>query len=295
MPPPPTDQAFTNLTVSRNLTVRGRLATNNAIINNAIIENADIDNLTNDTVETASINNGLQFDNIQIQVQADNHRNFMISNTVAQLTAGTPFPTFAGGRTVTFNNSTASTTLEVYITEGYPDAKAPTLLTTLAPAGGSFVWPIPTTPGWNGNFSAFPMGSPVVLQGATLAEFGFNQLCSGCVPDERETFDISTVPPGIGTLCNDGPHGFPPNTQNCVFFSRQSKFSTQQSFGYNVGMRIIPPAGSLPSATVTCIETNGDSPGSIGYPNDTAFPKQQTIELTGNYTVDFLDPVVPIP
>jgi hypothetical protein len=59
-----------------------------------------------------------------------------------------------------------------------------------------------------------------------------------------------------------------------------------------VGIRVTPPAGSLPSSVVTVTQTDGDSPDSIGYPNDTAYPKQQTIELTGNYVVDFLDPVV---
>ena len=62
--------------------------------------------------------------------------------------------------------------------------------------------------------------------------------------------------------------------------------------GYNIGIQIIPPSGSLPSQTVICTSVDGDSPNSIGYPNDTAFPKQQTIECTGNYIVNFLDPVV---
>lgn len=268
----------------------------NATIENAVIQDAEITNLTNEALATASTNNGLQFDDIQQSTALNNHRNFMISNTIAQLSVPLPLPTFPAGRTVTFNNTTASTTLDVYVTEGYPKATAPVIIATIGPAGGTTTWPIPTTAGWNGNFSAFPTGSPAVLSGATLAEFGFNQLCSGCVPPLRETFDISTVPPGIGTRCNDGPHGFPPNTQNCVFFSRQSGFSTQQSFGYNVGIRIVPPAGSLPSATVTCTQTNGDSPDSVGYPNDTAFPKQQTIELVvAGYTVDFLDPVLALP
>ena len=262
--------------------------------------------LTNNVIETSSVSDGLQYDDIQQQVKLNNHRNFMIDNTITQLTAGDPLPTFPAGRTVTFNNMTSATTLDIYVTVGYPNAKGATIISggSAVPPGGSVTppWPIPTTAGWNGNFTVFPTGNPVTV-GASLAEFGFNQLWSGATPPLRDTFDISTVPPGIGTLCSDGPHGFPPpfppdphgSNPNCVYFSLQSKFSTQQSKGYNVGMRIIPPAGSLNFATVTCTESNGDSPGSVGYPNDTAFPKQQTIELTGNYTVDLLDPVLTLP
>lgn len=290
---------FPNFRVSRDISL------NNLIVTQTSIENADIANLTNNVLGAASTNNGLQNDDIQQQVKLNNHRNFMIDNTIAQLTVPLALPTFPGGRTVTFNNNTASTSLDIYVTEGYPNAAAPTIIpggAAVAPGGGTVIWPIPTIAGWNGNFTAFPTGSSV-LTGASLAEFGFNQLWSGATPPLRDTFDISTVPPGIGTLCNDGPHGFPPpfppdpagSNPNCVYFSLQSGFSTQQSQGYNLGIRIIPPAGALPSATVTCTQSNGDSPGSIGYPNDTAFPKQQTIELTGNYTVDFLDPVIPLP
>jgi hypothetical protein len=160
----------------------------------------------------------------------------------------------------------------------------------------SVVWSIPVIQGWNGNFTAFPTGTPS-LAGGTIAEFGLNQLWSGFVPALRDTFDISTVPPGIGTLCNDGPHGFPPNTNNCVYFSQQSGFGTQQSYGYNIGIQIIPPStGSLVSQPVACVGVLGNSTNSIGFPNDTAYPKQQTIEClsapAGNYVVNFLDPVV---
>ena len=63
-------------------------------------------------------------------------------------------------------------------------------------------------------------------------------------------------------------------------------------------MKISPPTdGSLPFAIVTCTAANGDSPGSIGFPNDTIFPKQQTIEYstTMGYTIDLLDPVRSLP
>jgi hypothetical protein len=262
-------------------------------------------NISNNELDTATNNNGLQFNNIQNDVKLNKHRNFMINNTVAHLNSGGVFAPFPGGRTVTFNNMTSSTTLDIYVTEGFPNATAATLIpggSAVTPGAPGVVWSIPTTAGWSGNFTAFPTGSSVTV-GSTLAEFGFNQLWSGATPPLRDTFDISTVPPGIGTLCNDGPHGFPPpfppnppgSNPNCVYYSLQSGFSSQQSKGYNVGIRITPPAGSLPSATVTCTQSNGDSPNSIGYPNDTAFPKQQTIELTGSYTVDFLDPVVSLP
>jgi hypothetical protein len=247
------------------------------------------------------LNDGLQFDNIQQQVKLNNYQNFLLTNLYTQLALGTPLPSIPTGRSITFQNMTAATTLDIYLTQGYPSAIPATIITggVAVPPGSSVVWPVPITQGWNGNFTAFPSGTPSVA-GATLAEFGLNQLWSGFTPPLRDTFDISTVPPGIGTLCNNGPHGFPPNTNNCVYFSRQSGFSTQQSFGYNVGIQIVPPStGSLPSQIVTCTGTNGDSPNSIGFPNDTAFPKQQTIECLaapqGNYTVNFLDPVVAIP
>jgi hypothetical protein len=238
---------------------------------------------------------------IQNQVQLNNYQSFLLSNLYNQVAAGTPPPPIPSGRTILFQNQTAATTLDIYLTQGYPTATSPTILPSgaaVAP-GSSVTWPIPQVQGWNGNFTAFPSGSPSVA-GATIAEFGLNQLWSGATPPLRDTFDISTVPPGIGTLCNNGPHGFPPNTNNCVYFSRQSGFSTQQSYGYNIGIQIIPPStGSLPSQNVTCTGMNGLSPDSIGYPNDTAFPKQQTIQCLnppqGNYTVNFLDPVVPIP
>uniref|UniRef100_A0A6C0BMJ1 Uncharacterized protein n=1 Tax=viral metagenome TaxID=1070528 RepID=A0A6C0BMJ1_9ZZZZ len=273
------DQNFNNLTVGGVLVNRGRIVTPEAIIGD----------LNNDTLDTARSDNGLQFHNIQEAAKLNNHHNFLLSNLYTQIQSGAPIPPIPGGRTVTINNHTTSTTLDVYLTVGYPQASGPSLIGTLSPGSGTTTWNIPTTLGWNGNFTAFPQGSHPV-SGATLAEFGFNQLWSGATPPLRDTFDISTVPPGIGTRCNDGPHS------DCSELSRQSGFTTQQSYGYNVGIQIIPPTGgSLPSQTVTCTEANGDSPDSVGYPNDTAFPKQQTIELqaapAGNYIVNFLDPV----
>ncbi len=285
------ERSFPDFSVSRDSTL------NNLTVTRSTTENAAINTLSNDVLGTSSINNGLQYNDIQQQVKLNDHRNFMIDNTLSNLISGGVFDAFPAGRTVTFNNMSSST-LDIYVTVGYPNAKGATIITggtAVAPGAPGVIWPIPTTAGWSGNFTVFPTGDPVTV-GATLAEFGFNQLWTIGPPSMRDTFDISTVPPGIGTLCSDGPHGFPPpfppnpagSNPNCVYFSLQSGFSTQQSQGYNVGMRIIPPTGT----TVTCTESNGDSPDSVGYPNDTAVPKQQTIELTGSYTVDLLDPVL---
>lgn len=319
--PPFKDQALRNLTVSGILTVGGRQVSNNSVIGNATIANAeigdatiinaDIHNLFNDSVDNATLNNGLQFDDLQkfvgfssntsgdptlapLQAQrgvvsSSNHQNFLLSNIIAQVFTPGPIPTFVSTRKVTFNNMT-STTLDIYVTEGYPNAHAPTIIpggAAFAPGATPVEWDIPATAGWNGNFTVYPTGA-TVMSGSTLAEFGFNQFWHGATPATRETCDLSTVPPGIGTKCNDGPR------ETCVNISRQSGFSTQQSFGYNVGMRLTPPTSIiLPFAIVTCTAANGDSAGSIGYPNDTAFPKQQTIDYisTEGYTIDLLDPV----
>ena len=323
MSAPPSDQAHTNLAVSHVLSVPGRLVAANSVMGTASIENLIIkdgsegDVLTNiegvgrwsNSLITSTLNNGLQFDNIQQQVGRDQHHSFVLSNLYTQLASGMPPPVIPAGRTITINNGTAATTLDIYVTEGYPTAKAATIIpggTAVAP-GGSVIWAIPVVSGWNGNFTAFPTGSPWT-SGASLAEFGLNQLWSGAVPPLRDTVDISNVPPGIGTQCNDGPHGFPPpfppdlpgDNPNCVYFSLTSGFSAQQSKGYNIGMQIIPPVSIIlpPAQTVTAISPDGNSPESIGYPNDTAVPKQQTIDclaVGGDYVLNLLDPVFPLP
>lgn len=244
---------------------------------------------------------GSTLNEIQQQTKLNGYQNFLLTNLYTQLNSGDPVPSVPTGRSILFQNLTESTTLDIYLTQGYPTVTVPAIITggSAVGPGESVTWAVPTIQGWNGNFTAFPSGTPSVV-GATIAEFGLNQLWSGYTPPLRDTFDISTVPPGISTLCNNGPHGFPPNTNNCVYFSRQSGFSNQQSFGYNIGVQILPPTGgSLASETVTCTQTNGLSTGSIGYPNDTAFPKQQTVQClpppNGNYIVNFLDPVVALP
>ncbi len=326
---PPKDQALSNLTVSGTLTTSGRQVSNNAVIGNATIGNAaidtamivdativnaDIHNLTNDTLGASTVNNGLQFHDTQQSVgfstspdddllipaqrgvvSSDNHRNFMLSNIIAHIYSGDPMPTaFSSTRKVTFKNMTSATTLDIYVTIGYPNAQGPAIIpggAAVAPGAPAVLWDIPDTPGWNGNFTVYPTGA-TVMSGSTLAEFGFNQLWHGAMPPLRETCDLSTVPPGIGTKCNDGPR------EACVQISRQSGFSRQQSFGYNVGIKVTPPlGGALPAMAVTCTAANGDSPGSIGFPNDTVFPKQQTIEYSAvtGYTIDLLDPVRSLP
>jgi len=213
----------------------------------------------------------------------DNIYNILASN--ALVTPITP------GRTITFNNNTASTNLDLYLTVGGTNPIPLTFLITINAGGLPYVWPIPNTYNWNGNFTTMPSGisPPQYNAGPTIAEFGLNQVWSGFVPDLRDTFDISTVPPGIGTGANNGPRSL------AVSLSRAAGFSVQQSFNYNVGIQIIPPVGILPTQNVTCNVTNGDSPNSIGFPNDTAFPKQQTGGALGNYIVNFLDPVVSVP
>ncbi len=196
-----------------------------------------------------------------------------------------------GGRTVTFNNTTSSTNLDLYLTQGGTNPMPITKLVTIN-VSGLFVWLIPTTHGWNGNFTVLPAGAPIPKfnAGPTIAEFGFNQVWEGFMPQVRDTFDISTVPAGIGTNANDGPRSA------VVQLSRDAGFSNQQSFNYNVGIQIVPTAGApIPVFPVTCNVTNGDSPDAIGFPNDTAAPKQQTGKATGNYIVNFIDPVVTVP
>jgi hypothetical protein len=242
--------------------------------------------------QLAQTSNTVQGHSTDIQSQVK--LNAAMANHVSALTnyvaSGTPVPTPAPGRTVTFSNLT-SVALDLYVTEGYPTPTPPTLLATLAATTGTYVWNIPEILGWSGNFQVAQSGTQP-LPGATLAEFGFNQLWPGlgCL---RDDLDLSTVPPGLGTQLVNGPHSA------CQQLSFSMGYSLQQSRGYNVGMQIVPPTlppqpctpTTLPTQTVTCVSIDGDSPDSIGFPNDTAFPKQQTGYAQGNYSVNFLNPV----
>jgi hypothetical protein len=196
------------------------------------------------------------------------------------------------GRTVTFTNQ-SSVPVNLMITYGSPAPGGPNLLTTLDTTGtySSFVWDIPTT--LNGDYTfnvwAIPMPKQYTpaYNGYTQVEFGFNQT----YPDPsnlRDTFDISTVPPGIGSLYNNGPRN------STVVYSASQGYSTQQSHGYNAGFQIVPPANTLPTQTVTCAQLDGNSAEAVTFPNDTAYPKQQTIMGTGSYTVYIQNPVVTV-
>ena len=203
------------------------------------------------------------------------------------------YPPINPGRAISFQNQTAGTDLDLYLTEGGTSPKPLTKIATLTAGGAPFVWPISDTKyNFSGNFTTMPAGAapPTYNAGPTLVEFGLNQVWTGSVPPLRDTFDISTVPPGIGTGVNDGPRGA------ATAASQAAGFSVQQSYNYNVGAQIVPPnVAPLPTQTVTCVETDGDCAQSIGFPNDTAFPKQQTGQAIGNYAVNFLDPVVSLP
>ncbi len=218
-----------------------------------------------------------------------------IDNIYTALSNAGSIPPIKPGRTITFNNTTSSTNIDLYLTQGGTNPQPLTKIATIN-VSDMFVWPISDTKyGFSGNFTTMPAGivPPKFNAGPTLAEFGLNQVWSGATPEIRDTFDISTVPPGIDAKVNNGPRS------TAVQISRSAGFSFQQSFNYNVGIQIIPPPTTsvppLPTQTVTCDVTNGDSPGSIGFPNDTAFPKQQTGDALGNYIVNFIDPVVTVP
>jgi len=214
-----------------------------------------------------------------------------IDNIYTALASAGAVGPIAPGRTITFNNNTSSTNIDLYLTVGGTNPQPLTKITTIS-VGNMFVWPISDTKyNFSGNFTTMPAGvsPPQFNAGPTIAEFNLNQVWSGSVPEIRDTFDISTVPAGIGTKVNNGPRSL------AVQISREAGFSVQQSFNYNVGIQIVPPVGALPTQTVICNITNGDCPDSIGFPNDTAFPKQQTGGALGNYTVNCIDPVVGLP
>lgn len=197
----------------------------------------------------------------------------------------TPPPT---GRTITFTNNSSNNAITIYLTVGGSTPSGPTLVSTLT-IGGVFVWNIPTTINWSGNFSFWETGSGPA-PGSTLVELGLNQKWKG-IEDLRDTFDISNVPPGLGDLFANGPRA------DAVAYSASQGFSTQQSRGYSVGIQIIPPAAPpsppipLVTQTVTSNVATGNSAESIGFPNDTAFPKQQTGYAFGDYQINIVDAV----
>jgi len=217
-------------------------------------------------------------------------------------------PIMIKGRTITHINNT-SIPLDLYMTQGGANPLPITLLTTLQPNGqngDSYIFNIldydsstpPNPIGYNlsYNFNVLKSGDPIPQYnaGPTLAEFGTNQIWSGFIPELRDTFDISCVPAGIGNLlCNNG--------QQCrdqaVNLSFQAGYTQQQAYNYNVGCQIIPPSGTaIPTGNLSTVSvTDSTAPylsQAIGYPLDTANPKQQTGSASGNYTVNWISPVV---
>jgi hypothetical protein len=192
------------------------------------------------------------------------------------------------GRTITFNNNSTTDGITIYLTVGAPDPEPATLIATLDQTD-SYVWDIPETVNWSGNFSFWETGKGPA-PGSTLFEIGLNQKWKG-IEDLRDTFDISTVPPGIGDLFQNGPRA------EAVAFSAAQGFTTQQSRGYSVGLEVVPPVAPmdppipLPTVTVTCDVATGNSSEAITYPNDTATPRQQTGYAEGNYIVNIINPV----
>jgi hypothetical protein len=225
----------------------------------------------------------------------------------------TESPNPPSSRTVTFNNLVSTTAINVYVTVGGTNPSGPTLLTTLPATSGTHVWNIPNTLNWSGNFQFWPVTSGPTTQpqaGSTLIEMGLNQKWKG-LTELRDTFDISEVPPGLGSEFANGPR------DGAIAFSAANGFNTQQSQGYSVGLTITPPNSSVsgqpalptfPSSTIPyntvgpaqntwATSANYNAIGAITYPNDTlntnptGFPlvtiyKQQTGYAVGNYVVD---------
>ncbi len=209
-------------------------------------------------------------------------------------------PPPVNARKVTLNNNTG-VSYELW-TANNQNSVTTKLATLSSATSNTFIFNIPdvdTLPPpnnfWSGNFALLPIGSAATdFNGISLAEMAFNVPTVIKVPppthtEYRDIFDISNVPPGIGSGCNNGPRSL------CVDLSCKAGYKQQQAFGFNVGVKIVPPSSSiLPvSVSVTGVSPNGSSPQTIGYPNDTAYPKQQTIlnVAPGNYTVNFTGPL----
>lgn len=201
----------------------------------------------------------------------------------------------------------------MYITTGGTNPSGPTLLTTLDASTGTYVWDIPSTLNWSGNFQFWPVTSGPTTQpqaGSTLVEMGLNQKWQG-LTELRDTFDISEVPPGLGGELANGPR------DAVIALSAANGFNTQQSQGYSVGLTITPPNSSVtgqpslptyvsstipygsvgPAQNTWATSANYNDIGAITFPNDTqnthptghpeiTIYKQQTGYAVGNYVVD---------
>jgi len=239
--------------------------------------------------------------NDKVFFQNTNYQNLNLRSLTYIANSASSTPPMIIGRTITHTNQT-SISLDLYVTIGGSSPVGITKLTTLGPTG-TYVFTIldynsGNPVGYNAsyNFNVLKSGDPIPQYnaGPTLAEFGTNQIWTGSIPELRDTFDISCVPAGIGNLlCNNG--------QSCrnqaVSLSLQAGYTQQQAYNYNVGCQIIPPTGTaIPSGNLSTVSvTDSIAPYSsqaIGYPLDTAAPKQQTGSASGNYIVNWINPVV---
>jgi len=233
---------------------------------------------------------------IQVLTQQRRAASFQITQLLQQLSGGATVPAINPGRTITFtNNSVSGTPLTLYMTVGNPWATI-VPVATLARLG-AYVFPIPAIIGWNGNFTVWPTALTTAVgfnpSLGTLVEFGLNQFWSfPGVLQLRDTYDISTVPPGLGSALANGPHSA------CTQLSISAGYPAQIAAGYSVGVSITPPTNApaapdfLPQpVATTCVTLSGSAAQAVTFPNDTAVPKQQTGYAAGNYAVSFVDPM----
>jgi hypothetical protein len=221
---------------------------------------------------------------------------FQLNQLLEGIQAGETIPASNAGRTFTFTNTTAETPLNLYMTLIAPIPAPVTLLTKL-PVGAVYILAIPKTLGFTGNFSVWPtadISTPGFSPGlGTLLEFGLNQYWNyPGVTQLRDTINQSTVPPGLGTGCKNGPHSA------CVQTSIAAGYTRVQANGYSVGMSVTFPINApaspdfLPQpSNTTCAHLHGDCAQSVTYPLQTSVPREQTSYAAGNYEVDFIDPV----
>jgi len=235
--------------------------------------------------------------NTTYAIEGTNKQNSYQEKSIQDLFALSNSPPLTNNRTITHYNQSGQT-IDLYLTLGGNGLTIKKIATITN--GNSYIFQIPNIYNWLGNFNVLPTGDkcPNNNAGPTLAEFGINQIWANFNPPLRDTFDISTVPATIGNLsCTNG--------QTCrdkaVEISQATGLYTkQQSYNYNFGCKIVPPSGTqIPSGnlqTVSCTNTLGYPSDAIGYPLDTAVPKQQTgsamLNIAGNYKVYWTGPVV---
>ncbi len=240
--------------------------------------------------------------NATYAIQGTNETNFNQEKSIQDLFAlsssGQQAPPITQNRTITHYNQSGQT-IDLYLTLGNNGSTIQKIATISN--GNNYIFNIPNNIyNWIGNFNVLPTGNkcPNNNAGPTLAEFGLNQIWAGSNPPLRDTFDISTVPAGIGNLlCSDGQAC---RNQAVKLSQSTGLYTLQQSYNYNFGCKIVPPIGTqIPSGnlqTVICTNTLGYPSDAIGYPLDTALPKQQTgsamPNIAGNYCVYWVGPVV---